>query len=94
MNHGQYIEKNEEKNHIHQQTKFQRPGHLDAASTSLVFRTAPTLPVSYTNRPRWPLTSSRTSSNLAPPGRRSMLTTSNDTLFLKTRAVLCSVRKM
>lgn len=43
---------------------------------------ASTSPSSYTLRPRAPATSSRRSSNLAPPGRRSNLTTSTETLFL------------
>ena len=51
-------------------------------------------PFSYTTLPLAPDTNSRRSSNLAPPGRRSSATTSIETLFLKTRAVLWRVRKI
>jgi len=50
-------------------------------------------PVSYTFLPRAPATSSRKSSNFAPPGLLSSLTTSTETAFLKTRAVFFKVLK-
>jgi hypothetical protein len=48
-------------------------------------------PSSYTFLPLAPETSSRSSSNFAPPGRRSKRTTSDETAFLYTLAVFFNV---
>jgi hypothetical protein len=48
-------------------------------------------PSSYTFLPLAPETNSRSSSNFAPPGRRSKRTTSDETAFLYTLAVFFNV---